>query len=30
MKALAARKEYCNDAIDLFFNMYETGDFITE
>jgi len=22
MKALAARKEYCNDAIDLFFNMY--------
>jgi hypothetical protein len=29
MKALAARKEYCNDAIDLFFKMYENGDFIT-
>ncbi len=30
MKALAARKEYCNDAVDLFFKMYETGDFITQ
>lgn len=30
MKALAGRIQYCNDAIDLFFDMYEKGDIITQ